>query len=335
MNNINYTSSPYIAPIKINYKRSQYTDINFTGHFGVENFAGNSLGCLIHETGFFRDIKTKFAVKEYIKKNFRDKNSVKLLVGGCSTGEESLTYSMLLNDIGKYVDILGIDISLPVIKQAKSRKFLMQKMDKIPDRYIDMSYYFEDTLKDSFLVFDEGRRLSEKERALKKYFDDYFEISEEQPVLPKQKLRTQIYNWLLKKFLRIYVPNFKSKYVVLKEGKGNNCRFETGDILELDSVTKGEKQDIITFSNSLYHIITHPVGGMRLLNKNAENTLKQVVGQLRNNLSDDGIFVFGEGESMQYFDNSFVYKVLQQNGFRHLTSVRSDINIWQKSQKGM
>ena len=312
---------------------SQNADsVHFSGHFGVEKYAKNGIGCLIHETGFFRDMQTKDFVKNYILKNFADRNPVKILVGGCSTGEEALTYSMLLNDIGKQIKILGFDISEESIKNANSKKFLMQKIDKAPKGFMDISFQYKRTLQDEFLAFPAEKALSGEKLSRKKLFDEFFYISDEVPVLPKEKLGERINNWFIRKCLKIHIPTFENKYAVLKDGKEENCKFVTGDILELDEITKGEKYDVITFTNALYHVISDMVGNnlYRVLNKNAESTLEKLSVQLRKNLNEKGIFVLGEEEALQTFDNGLVARVLERNGFKSLNSTAEHAgNIWQ------
>ncbi len=316
------------------HNKKAVKNVNFSGHFGAEKYAKNRLGYLVHETGFFRDMCTKNFVKKYIEENFKDKKRINLLIGGCSTGEEALTYSMILKNLGKDVKILGFDVSEDAIKQAKSKKFLMQKLCKTPEGYMDISFQYERTLKDSYLAFSSENKLSKQKKTRKALFDDFFKVSDEVPVEPKKSLMQRINNWCYQHLLKIYTPKFESKYVVLKQGKGENCNFVVGDILNLNDIVKNEKYDVITFTNSLYHLITNSGYNnlVRKLNKEAEGTLNKLSTAIRENLNDKGLFVLGEEEVLQTMDSRLVPEIFSKNGLKPVSiNGLSEVNVWQKA----
>lgn len=292
--------------------------VSFKGHLGIEKYVkdGKELK-LIKETRFFRDIQTKNFVKEYISKNFTDKSNLKLVVGGCSTGEEVYTYSMLLNNLKAKLSIIGFDISHDSIKQAKSGKFVMQRP---ADKLSKKCFGHTDFHKDSYLCFDTDNKLSEEELSYKKLFDSFFEPTNEEPKQTKESIYSKLKKWYSKNIFKISQPNIESKNVKLKDGKAENCQFTTGDIMDLDKVTKGEKADIITFTNAMYHLTTNDIanGMLRVPKDNSEEIVRKIATNVKENLNPNGIFVLGEDEVLQQMNATTIPKVFKEMGFQAL-----------------
>lgn len=125
---------------------------------------------------------------------------------------------------------------------------------------------------------------------------------------------------------------FESKIVQLKEGKAVNCEFTTGDIMNLGEVTKGEKADVITFTNAMCHLIADDIGnmGFRQLKGNAEEITANIAKQVKQNLNPKGIFVLGENEVLQTMDTEIVPKVFKEFGFKALNATDDHAaNVWQ------
>ncbi len=322
-----------ISCSKYNYKNSSrqiYPNTTFKGHFGAEKFEKNKLGYIIKETGFFRDLQTKNFVCDYIKKNFINNNKIKILIGGCSTGEELHTYNMLLQDLACKLELTGFDVSETSIKAAKSNSFLMQKIKPIPKGYMDVSFQYKRTLQDSFLAFENKTPLTDEQKKLKELFDEYFTISNIVPNIPKKSLSLKIHQWFLK-WVKIYPPEFENKTVILNPNKEKNYNFILGDIMELDNITKGEQADVITFTNALYHILTEPVSynSTRRLHSNAYKTFEELAIKLKKNLSPNGIFVLGEEEKTQLMDDKIIPTVLKKAGFIGLNKTKThQANVW-------
>ena len=121
--------------------------VSFSGHANIEQIFKDGIVHLVQQTAFDREPQTKEFVCDYIRKTFGHKNKIKIVSGGCSTGEEPVSYSMRLYDMRNKVDILGIDLGKKAIKQAKSRRFVFeipknnydfQKERGIPNPYTDV-----------------------------------------------------------------------------------------------------------------------------------------------------------------------------------------------------
>lgn len=305
--------------------------ISFKGHFGVEKYEKDDIKYLKHETGFFRDIETKEFVKNYIEKNFANKDKIKILIGACSTGEEAYTYAMLLDNLKSKTQIVGFDLSETSIKEAKSKKFLMQKQVKAPKGLIDAYVYLGNTLNDSYLCFPHTKQLSEKEIEKKKLFENFFEISTDTQKNKKTHFGKKINQWIMKNILKMFPPTFENKYVVAKENTFSNCEFTQGNILKLKEITKDEKADVITFSNALYHITTEEIGltGIREQKNDAEKIIEKLIQQIKENLKINGLFVIGEDEISQMFDSGELNKMMIKNGFEPLNKTDEHLaNIW-------
>ena len=251
------------------------TPISFKAHWGTDKIVKNGIKQILRqETGFFRDIQTKKFVKGYIQKYFKDQDHIKIIVGGCSTGEEAYTYSMLLNKIKANVSILGFDLSPKAIEQAKSRKTVMECPQQKTAQLIES---YSSTHKDAYLCFDTTEKLNAEQLELKTLFNDFYDITSEVPKKAKKSILRKLQEFYLKKLLHIEPLSFQSKIVKLKENKANNCSFVIGDIQSLGNITNGEKAHVITFSNALYHITTNEKmnGLVRTPKPNSEEIIKQ------------------------------------------------------------
>ena len=63
---------------------------------------------------------------------------------------------------------------------------------------------------------------------------------------------------------------------------------------------------------------------------NSEEIIKNLATQIKENLAPNGIFVLGENEIIQTFDDTTVPKVFKELGFTPLNKTNDhDANIWQ------
>lgn len=299
--------------------------VSFKGHSGIEYLGKNDIYYLIHETAFFREQQTDEFIKKHIYENMMNKDKIKIISAGCSTGEEAITYSMILNDIKDKIKILGFDLSEKAIKQAKSGKFIFQypiENPKIAGEKMQLSSY-----KDSYLVCNQLKELTPQEKKNKELFDDFFEpVENNKPNIPK--LLTKLHGWLFKNSVR-----FEKKYYKLKEGKAANCKFIQYDIRDIDKITGDEKADIILFRNAMYHIIEDrycEVYDEATVNYN-KSVVKNTVQKMRNGLNDGGLIVFGQDEDKQMTDISIVQNALKELGLKPLNETTEHLpNVWQK-----
>ena len=319
---------------KLNNKKSyNYTNnikdtVSFSGHLGTEKLVKKGVKHVLrHETSLFRDMQTKNFVRDYILENFNDKPNINMIIGACCSGEEAYTYSILLNSIRQKLSIVGFDLSDNIIEQAKSGKILMQQPKKVPEGLMDI---YSKAHHDSFLCFDTNTTLTQEQKLQKELFDEFFEITPE-TYTEKESLKLKFTRWYMQKVLKVAMPTYDSKIAKTREGRFTNCSFKTGDILDLNSVTNGEKADIITFSNAMYHLTTKDIlnGMHRLPKENSEEIVRKIALQVKENLNPNGIFVLGENEIMQTMDPYTVPKVFKEMGFEPLNKTEDHMeNVW-------
>lgn len=309
--------------------------VSFKGHTGIEKTAVKGIKQLVHETAFFRDIQTKEFVKDYIEKNFAHKDKIKIIVGACSSGEEAITYSMLLDALKNKVKILGFDLGEQAIEQAKSKKFLMQRRTDSTAQNPMLANLFA-AYKDDFIAFETKEALTQEQKHLKQLFSEFFEIPIEAVQLEQHSvsLTTKINQWIMGKIFKtnFNAPQIEQKIVQLKDNKAANCEFVQGDIMKLGAVTKGEKADVITFSNAMYHLISEDIAiGMRRPKKNAEEITRKIAQNVKENLNPNGIFVIGEDELLQTLETTeMIPKVFKEFGFKALNATDDHAaNVWQ------
>ena len=310
-----------------NYNMSNDT-VSFKGHLGSEKILKKGANLVLrHETALFRDMQTKNFVKDYILKNFSNKPNIKMVVGACCSGEEAFTYSMLLDSLKSKLSILGFDLSKKSIEQAKTGKVLMQEAKGVPEKLKDL---YSSHFKDSFLCFKPKKALNPEQLEQKKLFDEFFEITPE-IYKEKESLGYKIQRWYMAKFLKVAMPTYDSKIIKIKDGKLGNCTFKEGDILNLADVTSGEKADVITFSNAMYHLTTDDVanGMMRICKESSEEVVRNIAKNVKENLNPNGIFVLGENEIIQMMDSTTVPKVFKELGFEPLNRTEEHLeNVW-------
>ena len=307
----------------VNNKNRQTSSApNFKGHAQSEQLFSKWFKILVQQTAFDREPKTKDFVCDYLRKTF---NRIKIVSGGCSTGEEPLSYSMRFYDMKDCVNILGIDLGKKAIKQAKSGRFLFEtpKNSNLVLDYFDSISTTPYT--DSYLVSD-TKGLSASQQRFKALFNKFFEPTGE-------KVKAPLYERLQNQALRrqgIEPLEIERKIYKLKEGKGDNCTFVQGDINNIDTILNGEKVEAISFCNALYHLTTKDVAAeKRVPKKNAENIVETLMQKFRNCLKDGGVVVFGENEGKQMNDFVTVPKVMKRLDFTPLYEAENhQTSVW-------
>lgn len=297
--------------------------VSFTAHTKGEMIYKKGFVQLIHQTAFNREPKTKQFVCDYIQKYFGHKDNIKIVSAGCSTGEEAVTYSMLLYPMRDKVDILGFDLGKKAIKEAQSRKYIFE----IPNKNFDFNQELEipTPYTDTYLLSDTNKGLSTVQTRFKSLFKEFFEPTNEKI---KKPFGERIRDLITKR--NGYTPmQLERKSYKLKDGMAENCKFIQGDVLEIDKILNGEKADVISFSNALYHLTTDSMCGVRSLKKDAEQTIENLMTKFKNCLNNNGIVVFGENEGVQIANNEVVPKVMKRLGFTPLNeTAEHSANVW-------
>lgn len=301
--------------------------VHFTGHAKIEKIFDDGYRFLIQQTAFDREPQTKEFVCNYIRENFGHKNKIKLVSGGCSTGEEPVSYSMRLYDMRKKVDILGIDLGKKAIKQAQSRKFVFE----IPKNNFDFvaEYGIESPYTDTYLISDSDKGLNSSQKMFKALFKEFF-------VPTEKKQKKPFFEWLQCMMEKRYGGNpleLERKEYKLKDGMAENCRFVHGDINNIEKILGDEKADVISFCNAMYHLTTDELPtGERVALEESESIIEELMTKFKKCLNDKGIVVFGEDEAPQLVDTTgTVAKVMKKLGFTPLNKTeRHEANVWRK-----
>lgn len=314
--------------------------VSFKGHIGATKAekcktdapASKSTHWLIHETALFRDAETNNFVKDYILKNLANKDKIKVVVGACSTGEEAVTQSIMLDDIKNKVDILAFDLSEQAVKDAKSRKYLFQKPKPAPDGYHDVTEYQYKAFKDSYLWSEQEKEHTTEQKEHKKLFEKFFEPTGETFVPEKKSLSLRYKEWLVKKIFKVWPVNIEVKYFKLKDNMADNIDFVQGDILNVKDIMKDKKADVFFFRNAMYHLITEDIQGglLRRLKHDAPETIRRIATQIKENMNENAIFVLGEEEYQQTMNTKTVPKILTELGFKPIFETKDGFHtVWQ------
>jgi chemotaxis methyl-accepting protein methylase len=307
---MNIIITPY-SQNKYTAQKPQY----FRGHLGVEYTVDRSIPLekLICETSFFRGKKTLNLVKQHILNNCKNNKTIRIVSCGCSSGEEGISMSMLLESIKDKLSIIGIDLSKSNIAAAKSGIYTFSKSKQ---------YHHND----EFLAFKTEFPLSKEEKEYKELFDNYFEIYK-----PKNLKEKVVY--FFEKIKRL-LNNFETstKKYKLKEGKAQNCSFIEGNVLDIENLVNG-KVDAILYRNSLYHMICYnDINEERAVLPQANNIIKNIIVKFKNKLKDNGLLVLGEKEDQEtLIPYPKISEIIEKNGFKKYEQDNSVIeNIWIK-----
>jgi len=96
-----------------------------------------------NKTDFFREVSHFHYLREEILKGYFkdiDTSGLKIWSAACSSGQEPYSLAMMLDDISKTkkfnFEIMASDISISMLKTAKTAIYPMQLINQIPDNYI-------------------------------------------------------------------------------------------------------------------------------------------------------------------------------------------------------
>lgn len=311
-------------------RKSNYCDtVSFSGHTQVEKYSKIGFNYLVHQTALGRELKTKLFVKDYIKDTFKNKKRIKIVSGGCSTGEEPTTYSMLLSDMRDKLDILGIDLGKSAIKQANSRKFVFE----VPNNNISVCEHFksiENSPYTDYYLFTNGNKgLTPEQQYFKTLFNNFFEPTD-------KKIRTPFLEWLQNCMVKraggipLELDRFEYK---LKNGYAENCKYVCGDVRNIDKILGKENVEAISFNNTLYHLTTFiDKNEKRVKLSNCEKIVTNLMTKFKNALNKDGLVIFGEDEGSQMPDYATVPKIMRELGFKPMNKTEShEANVWRKA----
>ena len=116
-----------------------------------EDTRDNEIGKLLeevvtHETSFFRyrphlDFFREKIIPELRRKRLLKGLRVNILSAGCSSGEELYTLAMIVNEeispeLKLAVNMMGIDLSWPVIQRAENGVYIEQDLEGMPSDFI-------------------------------------------------------------------------------------------------------------------------------------------------------------------------------------------------------
>jgi len=271
---------------------------------------------LIHETSFFRELKTDDKVKKYILNTYKASPEILVVMGACSTGEEVYSQAIMLDEIKDKVKIVGFDISNEAVERAKQASFSIQSSAN----YVNTHDYIPPYLMDSYLAHYSKKPLDELQTQARAGFREYFDYVESGKVDEDGRFLTRD----SKDWRPIHMLAPDAKRFALKSGYAQNCEFKTGNITNLDEMFEDNSINAFFFRNAFYHILTHTSD--RIMNADAYEDMQDIASSLSNKIKPRGLFVIGEKEKDTGIDVSLIDNCMQNAGF-----IRIDDNIWQKA----
>ncbi len=326
-------NTQYTSPINQNRQirtiKPQNDTVQFKGRVGHEVIKnGKKNLTLIQETAFFREPDTLNWAIKYIQNKFAKNTKIRIIVGACSSGEEALSFKMLMKD--RKTEILGFDAGENAIKKANKHIYQISRpKDKKNAEFakeIGLSAY-----KDGYLSFS-SRPLTGMHKKHQELFNKFFEEIE----TPEHKtsLITKFRNYLLEKMGRTPDIEVKSRTYKLKNPETLNCNFMVGNIEQMDKFTPKGKAHILSFRNAFYHIMNEDLEQFErtpLPDKELKPILDNIGKQANRVLEKDGLFILGEHEDKQGSNMKLLSEVLKNSGFTEAVENRNNYcNIWKK-----
>ena len=269
---------------------------------------------------------TLYSIIDYL-----NKPEINIIDGACSKGYETYTLAMMLDKIGKKVNITGFDIGNQAITEAKKGVFLIKKLCGNEDT-IEAYRLGMDAYNDDYLAFSNTSPLNLKQQEYRKVFYDFF--TEIQNYKEKRSLFERMREILFSKF----TPYFKTKAFKIKPEKADTCKFVQGNILKLDEIVPAHSADVLLFRNALYHLTTQegPLGfKVQLPEAYIIPTVEDVVKQVDQALAPKGIFVIGDHPSDHTLTaGKTLYSELEKHNFSPVfkNSDGSMSLIWMKNR---
>lgn len=148
----------------VSFKNNNKTEYSKTSHIGY----------YCHETYFFREKETDEMVQNYIRDNFASNNDIHIVSAGCSSGEEAISYSMMLDDLKDKVRIDGFDVSLSAINDAKKGFYTIREND------------------DEGFLIEKNWKLDDYSKKCYEKFNQYFDCVDKSFVIYRPKAKFQL-----------------------------------------------------------------------------------------------------------------------------------------------
>ena len=234
----------------------------------------------INDSWFNRDGKTLQKASDEIRANFP--NGADVLIYGCSTGEENISFKTYLPE-SKYRAI-GYDTSGSALRLGKRGVYS-----------VFSGWY------DSYLLpFDSKREIKGKYpdeyENLLKFREKFYDITYEVPACNEYRDINNKTDYMKLKYSN---PSFVEKYYCLRSNYKNQMDLRHGNFLDVGKVRKERPVGGISFRNALYHLCENNVN--EVLNfdtpsgsiKNKKNLIENLVNGVYRTLDDGGVFVIG------------------------------------------
>lgn len=322
--------------------------IFFRGYGGTtENTKSNyKIYEFIHESHFMRNLESLSFTTDYLKENFP--NGTHIADFGCSNGEEAYSLATLLHGLnkdGRY-KITGFDIIPEVVEDAKIGVFDIglyldnRKGKVIEDNYekflLENTYWNVDPIKEQ--AKKNFKECFEEVPDKWKYFNIHhprYKHKVKRVIQPNQDIEI-----ITKKLEYLLLPNKRKesgiKSFVPKEGLFKDIvDFKVADIMDIDKELPPQKNGIVIFKNSLYHILGSRVNDH--YNRIKIGPAEELFKKINFILPDKGLFVLGNlhhdhffnrrtmlnkcielyqnGKQITVFNSSPIHKTLEKFGF--------------------
>lgn len=249
--------------------------VNFGGLLHVDPRTGN-----INDSWFNRDRETLKIAAGEIKTNFP--NGADVLIYGCSTGEENISFNMLLPD-SRYRTI-GYDTSADALRIGKRGVYTV--FSGWYDSYL-LPCVSKSQMKQHYPTeYQELLQLREKFR------DMMYEV-------PACKEYKDINNKSAFMNLKYTNPNFVEKFYHLKKEHQSQMDLRLGNFMNVGQVRKERPVGGIFFRNGIYHLFNNNINEIFDYNapagifRNKSLFMEHLINGVYKTLDDGGIFVLG------------------------------------------
>ncbi|MBO6088133.1 hypothetical protein J6P92_07325 [bacterium] len=249
--------------------------INFTGVLHVDPKTGN-----INDSWFNRDRKILQEAADEIKTTFP--NGADVLIYGCSTGEENISFKMFLPD-GKYRAI-GYDTSADALRIGKRGVYTV--FSNWYDSYL-LPSVSKSQLKQNYpSEYQELLELREK------FHDMMYEV-------PASREYKDINNKSAYISLKCENPDFVERFYCLHNAYRSQIDLRLGNFMNVGQVRKENPVGGIFFRNAIYHMCNNNVNEVLNYNalpgvfKNKNLLMDYLINGVYKTLDKGGIFVLG------------------------------------------
>ncbi len=271
--------------------------LSFRSNYSSTKSDLSSIGSLNHETYLFREPKTDEFVQDYIRKKLAQNSNITLVSGACSSGDEIMSYMVMLDDVLDKVRFCAFDIDENLVNQAKEGKVYLtcNSMEGSLLGKLTVSKY--------------------KQKCAKKFHKHFMPTGLSLP--PTLDSNLQLLSLLNPILYQREINKLAMREYSFDSEMTKKIDFQCGDIRILDFLYDNESVDILLFRNAMYHILCkYNEDDDRIELDDSKQIADLIAHKMFEILKKDGLVVFGEKENQQGIKISTIHNAMIKNGFK-------------------